>query len=130
MLKDKPTTLYIYPESHGIDAVAQASEGRPAASGRRQGERRGSRSIGACARDGRRGQRAGVPERWGALRPGLRHKDRDGLAGDGGPGRRLPLLAGFRLSAVFEARQTSLEPLYHGRRCRRTHFWQQQVFKR
>jgi hypothetical protein len=34
MLKDKPTTLYIYPESHDIDAVAQAVKaGRPLRAG-------------------------------------------------------------------------------------------------
>ena len=57
----------------------------------RQGEGRGACSVGAGARDGRRGQRAGGPERRPALCPCLRRQDRDRLAGDGGPGRRLPL---------------------------------------
>ena len=71
-------------------ALAFAPAARPGP-GRRQGEGRGARSVGAGARDGRQGQRAGGPERRQALRPGLGHQDRDGLAGDGGPGRRLPL---------------------------------------
>ena len=70
---------------------------------------------GTGARDGRRGQRAGRPERRQALRPGLRHQDRDRLAGDGGPGRRLPLrdqiLPGQGPGAVCARRRRSLPDL-------------------
>ncbi len=59
--------------------------------GRRQGEGRGPRSVGVGAGDGRQGRGASGPECRCALRPGLSRQDRNGLAGDGGLGRRLPL---------------------------------------
>ena len=51
--------------------------------GRRQGESRGARSVGAGARDGRKGQRADCSKRRQAVCPGLRRQDRDRLAGAG-----------------------------------------------
>ena len=83
--------------------------------GRRQGEGRGACSVGAGAGGGRQGQRVGGPERRQAVRPGLRHQDRDRLAGDGGAGRGLPLpdplLPGRQPGAVRARRRRSLPDL-------------------
>ena len=55
------------------------------------------------------GQSAHRPERRQALRPGIRHRARDGVAGAGSSGRRLPLRG-----ALLPRRQTVA--LYQGRR--------------
>ena len=84
---------------------------------------RGARPVGIGARDGRQRRRAGGPERRSALRSGLGHEDRDGLAGDGRPWRRLsfrdPLLSRRQEGAVRARRRRSVPDLGGAGRARR-----------
>ena len=76
---------------------------------RRQGDGRGARALGVVLVVDSKGNELVAQNADTALRPGVRHQDRDGLAGAGSARRRLSLR-----NALLSRRQTGA--LYQGRR--------------